>query len=78
MATSIIGLVLNMETLAVSYGLIARKTWGRISYISLLGIQTVFYILSSIAGYYLAQSIINNLQLARCLTPRGYGHLEDI
>jgi hypothetical protein len=59
MTTSLVGLVINMGTLVVSYGLFARKTWGRISYISALGIQTVYYILSSIGGYYLAQTIVN-------------------
>ncbi len=71
MTTSIIGLVLNMGTLVVSYGLFARKTWGRISYISLLGIQTVYYILSSIGGYYLAQTILNKSGIGETLNSSG-------
>jgi hypothetical protein len=60
-----------MGTLVVSYGLFARKTWGRISYISLLGIQTGYYILSSIGGYYLAQSIVNKSGIAETLNSSG-------
>ncbi len=71
MTTSIIGLLLNMGTLVVSYGLFARKTWGRISYISLLGIQTVYYILSSIGGYYLAQTIVNKSGIGEMLNSSG-------
>jgi len=71
MATSIIGLVLNMGTLVVSYSLFARKRWGRISYISMLGIQTVYYILSSIGGYYLAQTIINKSGIGEKLDSSG-------
>jgi hypothetical protein len=71
MTTSIIGLVLNMGTLVVSYGLFVRKTWGRISYISLLGIQTVYYILSSIGGYYLAQTIVNKSGIGDALNSSG-------
>ncbi len=67
MATSIIGLLLNMGTLVVSYGLFARKTWGRISYISFLGIETVYYIVSSIGGYYLAQTIVNKSGIGETL-----------
>jgi hypothetical protein len=71
MTTSIIALLLNMGTLVVSYGLFARQTWGRISYISLLGIQTVYYILSSIGGYYLAQSIVNKYGIGEALNSSG-------
>jgi hypothetical protein len=71
MTTSIIGLVLNMGTLVVSYGLFARKTWGRTSFISLLGIQTMYYILSSIGGYYLAQTIVNKSGVGETLDFSG-------
>lgn len=71
MATSIVSLVLCMGTIVVSYGLFARKTWGRISYISILGIQTVYYILSSIGGYYLAQTIVNKSGIGEALNSSG-------
>ncbi len=71
MTTSIISLLLNMGTLVVSYGLFARKTWGRISYVSLLGIQTVYYVLSSIGGYYLAQSIVHKSGIGEMLNSSG-------
>lgn len=71
MATSVVGLLLNMGTLVVSYGLFARKRWGRISYISLLGIQTVFYIFLSIGGYYLVQTVMNKSAIGEVLNSSG-------
>ena len=58
--TNIIGLIINIGTIVASYGLFVRKAWGRISYISLLGIQTAYYIGTSLGGYYLAQTITKN------------------
>ena len=76
MTTSIIALILNMGTLVVSYGLFTRKQWGRISYISLLGIQTVYYIATSIGGYYLAQTIVNKSGIGEMLNSSGLWAFE--
>ena len=80
-STSIAGLILNIGTLVVSYALLVRKKWGRISYISLLGIQTIYYIVSSIGGYYLAQSIVNKSGIGDSLNSSGlwaFGGLTTI
>ena len=76
---SIVSVILSMGTMAASYALYTRKSWGRISYIIILGVQALYYVVSSIVGYYLAKSIVSNS--AEVFTSSGlwaYGGLTNI
>ena len=42
LVSSIIGIALNAGTIVVSYALFKRMKWGRISFISLVWIQTAY------------------------------------
>ena len=71
LASSIIGLALNTATIVVSCALFKRVKWGRISFIALVWIQTAYYILSSIGGYYMAQSFLGNTGIAQMVGGSG-------
>jgi hypothetical protein len=71
LASSIIGITLNVATIVISYALFKRMKWGRISFISLVCLQTAYYILSSIGGYYMAQSFLGNTGVAQMLGGSG-------
>ena len=65
MTSSVISLVLNAATIVISFALFRRMKWGRISFITLVWVQTVYYIASSIGGYYMAQSFLGNPGIAQ-------------
>lgn len=69
--TQIISLALNAATVVVSVALFRRVRWGRISYISLVWIQTAYYIASSIAGYFMARSFAEKSGLGQLLGSSG-------
>jgi fatty-acid desaturase len=71
LVSSIIGIALNAGTIVVSYALFKRMKWGRISFISLVWIQTAYYILSSIGSYYMAQSFLGNTGMAQMVGGSG-------
>jgi len=54
--TQLISLALNAVTVVASVALFRRVRWGRISFVWLVWIQTVYYIASSIVGYFMARS----------------------
>lgn len=69
--SSIISLVLNVATIVASFALFRRMKWGRISFISLVSVQTVYYVASSIGGYYMAQSFLGNPAMAQLVGGSG-------
>ena len=71
LTSSIIGLALNVATIVVSFALFRRMKWGRISFISLVWVQTAYYIASSIGGYYLAQSLLGQTGIAQLIGGSG-------
>ncbi len=71
LASSIMSIALNAVTIGVSYALLKRMKWGRISFILLVWLQTAYYILSSIGGYYMAQSFLGNTGVAQMLGGSG-------
>jgi hypothetical protein len=65
--SSIISLLLNVATIVASYALFKRLSWGRISFVSLVWLQTAYYILSSIGAYFMARSFLGNPEIAQML-----------
>jgi hypothetical protein len=60
MTSSIVGIVINIATIAASYGLFKRMKWGRISFISLVWVQTIFYFVTMFSTYSMAQSFLGS------------------
>ncbi|MGA9406402.1 MAG: hypothetical protein WBW71_04640, partial [Bacteroidota bacterium] len=67
----IISLALNFATIVVSFALFKRMKWGRIAFISLVWVQTVFYIASLIGGYYMAQSFLGKTGMSQLVGGSG-------
>ncbi len=71
LASSIVSLALNVATIVVSFALFKRMKWGRISFISLVWIQTVYFIVSSIGGYYMVQSVLGKTGIGQLVGGSG-------
>jgi len=71
LTSSIVGMVLNLATIVVSYALFRRIRWGRISFISAVWLQLAYYILSSVVAYFMAESFLGNAGIAQMLGGSG-------
>ena len=56
--SSVAGIAINIATIAAAYGLLKRMKWGRISFIYLVWVQTIFYFVTMFATYSMAQSFL--------------------
>lgn len=66
-----IGIILSASMIAASIGLFLRRTWGRVSYISLLWVQSVYYVATAIIGYFVAKSFIEQSGLDQMTAMSG-------
>ena len=54
--SSVVSIILNSASVIASLALVQRKRWGRDSFVWLIWIQTGYYIISAVSGYFLARS----------------------
>ena len=59
MTSSITGIAVNLATIVASYGLFRRLKWGRISFISVVVVQTIFYFVTMFSTYSMARSFLS-------------------
>jgi len=59
MTSSITGIAVNLATIIASYGLFRRLKWGRISFISVVVVQTIFYFVTIFSTYFMARSFLS-------------------
>ena len=54
--SSVVSIILNSASIIASLALVQRKRWGRDSFVWLIWIQTGYYVISAVSGYFLARS----------------------
>jgi len=67
LTTSIISLAMNAASVIASIGLFRRRKWGWFSYILLIWLQAIYYLVSSAVGYYLARSFAEKSGIGQLL-----------